>query len=132
MPVVDLSRAAVYARRRPFRTPHEERFMTTFDDREKAFENKFAHDEELKFRALARRNKHLGLWAAAKLGKTGEEADAYAKALILAELEDGGDEDVFRKLKADLGATGNVTDEDIRTAMIDFLEQAVVQVQLGN
>lgn len=77
--------------------------MTTFDDREKAFENKFIHDEELKFRANARRNKLLGLWAAGLLGKTGAAADAYAAGLVAADLEEDGDADVLRKLDADLG-----------------------------
>jgi hypothetical protein len=76
--------------------------MTTFNDREKAFENKFAHDEEMRFRAYARRNKLLGLWAAELLGKTGADADAYAMEVVRADFEEIGQEDVFRKLARDL------------------------------
>ena len=76
--------------------------MSNLNDRERAFENKFAHDEELKFRAYARRNKLVGLWAAEKLGKTGDDADAYAKEVVLADFEEAGDDDVFRKLLRDL------------------------------
>ena len=77
--------------------------MSTFDDRESAFENKFAHDEEMKFKAEARCNKLLGLWAAEMLGKTGDDAQAYAKEVIRADFEEAGHEDVVRKLVADLG-----------------------------
>lgn len=77
--------------------------MTTFDDRERAFENKYAHDAEMQFRAEARCNKLIGLWAADLLGKTGEEAEAYAKEVIAADFEEAGHEDVLRKLAADLG-----------------------------
>ncbi|MEA3069301.1 MAG: hypothetical protein QOD29_747, partial [Alphaproteobacteria bacterium] len=80
--------------------------MTTFDKREEGFEKQFAHDEELKFKALARRNKLLGLWTAEKLGKTGADADAYAKEVVMAEFEAGGDEDVLRKVHKDLEAKG--------------------------
>ena len=78
--------------------------MSTFDQRKDAFENKFAHDEELRFKASARRNKLLGLWAAEKLGKSGAEADAYAKSVVVADFEEAGDEDVVRKVKADFAA----------------------------
>lgn len=77
--------------------------MSTFDDRENAFENKFAHDAEMQFKAEARRNKLLGLWAAGLQGKTGEEADTYAAEVVKADFEEAGDEDVYRKLAADLG-----------------------------
>ena len=77
--------------------------MTTFDDRENAFENKYAYDEEMKFRAQARCNKLLGLWAAELLGKTGDDADAYAKEVVLSDFEEAGHEDVVRKVAADLG-----------------------------
>ena len=77
--------------------------MSTFDDRESAFENKFAHDEEMKFKAEARCNKLLGLWAAELLGKSGDEAAAYAKDVIKADFEEAGHEDVVRKVAADLG-----------------------------
>ena len=106
--------------------------MTTFNDREKAFENKFAHDEELRFKATARRNKLLGLWAAEKLGKAGADADAYAKAVVLADFEEAGDEDVLRKVKADF-VTGNVVvaDEEIRKVMTELLLKAAEDIQAG-
>ena len=86
---------------------------TTFDDRENAFENKFAHDQELKFKALARRNKLVGLWAAGLLGKG--DADAYAKEVVAADFEEAGEEDVFRKLRKDFDAASvSISDEDIR------------------
>ncbi len=102
--------------------------MTTFDKREEGFESKFAHDEELKFKAFARRNKMLGLWAAALLGKSGAEADAYAKDVVLADLQEQGDEDVVRKLMADLAGKG-VTEQQIRAQMNELLVQAVAQVK---
>ncbi len=73
--------------------------MTTFDKREEGFEKQFAHDEELRFKANARRNKLLGLWAAEKLGMAGAEADAYAKEVVMADFEEAGDDDVFRKVR---------------------------------
>ena len=73
--------------------------MSTIDKRREGFESKFAHDEELRFKALARRNKLLGLWAAEKLGKTGDDADAYASEVVIADIEEAGDEDVFRKIR---------------------------------
>lgn len=92
--------------------------MTTFDDREKAFENKFARDEELQFRITARRNKLLGHWAAAKMNLTPEETDAYAKAVVQADFEEAGDEDVIRKLLGDLTSAGVEIDEaGIRAAL---------------
>lgn len=104
--------------------------MTTFDDREAAFERKFVLDEDQKFRAMARRNRMLGLWAADKLGKTGEEADAYAKAVIQADFVEAGEDDVFNKLRGDLDPS--VTDEDIRRAMQDFLDKAAAEVKAGS
>ena len=80
--------------------------MTTFDKREEGFEKQFAHDEELKFKATARRNKMLGLWAAEKLGLSGAEADDYARAVVLAEFEQGGDSAVVAKIRGDLEAKG--------------------------
>ena len=77
--------------------------MTTFDDRENAFENKFAHDQEMQFRADARRNKLMGLWVADILGKSGDEAEAYAKEVVKADFEEAGHEDVMRKVLGDLG-----------------------------
>jgi hypothetical protein len=100
--------------------------MTTFDDRENAYENMFAHDEEMQFKAQARANKLLGLWAAELLGKTGEEAEAYAKEVIHADFEEAGHEDVFRKVSGDLGAKADET--TIRTKMLEFLAQAKEQL----
>jgi hypothetical protein len=94
--------------------------MTTFDDREKAFENQFAHNEEMAFRVTARRNKLVGLWAASKMGLTAEETDAYAKGIVQADFEEVGDEDVIRKLLGDLTAAGvETTDDEIRQALSD-------------
>lgn len=104
--------------------------MTTFNDREKAFEKKFAHDQELKFKAEARRNKMLGEWAAAKLGLTGAEVEDYVKAVRKADLAEAGDEDVFRKLRNDFDAKGvSVSDEDLRDKMSEFLAEAVTQLE---
>ena len=80
--------------------------MTTFDKREEGFEKKFAHDEELRFKANARRNKLLGLWAAEKLGISGDAANAYAKEVVMADFEESGDDDVFRKVRKDLDGKG--------------------------
>ena len=92
--------------------------MTTFDDRERAFESKYAHDEELRFRVIARRNRLLGGWAARLMGLSDAEADAYAKDVIRADFEEAGDEDVIRKLLGDLTAAGVETDESkIREAL---------------
>lgn len=92
--------------------------MTNFDDREKAFEAKYALDEEMAFRILARRNRLLGQWAAAKMGLTPEETDAYAKAVVQADFEEAGDDDVIRKLLSDLLAAGCEVDEaDVRAAV---------------
>ena len=85
--------------------------MTTFDDRERAFETKFAHDEELRFRVIARRNRLLGQWAARLMGLSDAEADAYAKDVIRADFEEAGDEDVIRKVVGDLTGAGVDTDE---------------------
>jgi hypothetical protein len=100
---------------------------TSFDKREEGFEKKFAHDEELRFKALARRNKLLGLWAAGLLGKSGPDAEAYAKEVVIADLEENGDEDVMRKLAKDLA--GKASEQQIRAQMVQLLEQAVAQVQ---
>ena len=104
--------------------------MTTFDKREEGFEKKFAHDEELKFKAYARRNKLLGLWAAAELGKTGADAEAYAKEVVLADFEEAGDGDVIRKVVGDLKSKG-VTEEDVAQKLNEFLALAVAQIQAG-
>jgi hypothetical protein len=104
--------------------------MTTFDDREKAFEKKFAHDQDLRFKAEARRNRMLAEWAAGKLGLTGEAVDDYIKAVRKADLAEKGDDDVLRKVKGDLDAKGvAVSEAEIRKAMGDFLAQAVAQVE---
>ncbi len=100
--------------------------MTTFDDRENAFENKFVHDAELQFKAEARRNKLLGLWAAELLGKSGADAEAYAKEVVTADFEEAGDEDVYRKVAGDLG--GRADETTIRTKMVELLAVAKDQV----
>jgi hypothetical protein len=106
--------------------------MTTFDDRKDSFERKFAHDEELRFKATARRNKLVGLWAAEKLGKSGADADAYAKSVVLADFEEAGDDDVVRKIRKDFEAAGVATSEgEIKTRMLDLLERAVEEVKAG-
>src|SRR5438477_326100 len=89
--------------------------MTTFDKREEGFEKKFAHDAELQFKANARRNKLLGLWAAQKLGISGAEADAYAKAVVVANLDEAGDSGVLKKIRNDFDAKGvALTDQELR------------------
>ena len=100
--------------------------MTTFDDRENAFESKFAHDETIKFKAEARRNKLLGLWAAGLLGKSDDEAAAYAKEVIASDFAEAGDEDVFRKVKGDLA--GKADDATIRAKMAELRAEAQRQV----
>ena len=108
------------------------RDMTTFDDRKDAFERKFAHDEELRFKAMARRNKLLGLWAAEKLGKSGADADAYAKTVVMADFEEAGDDDVARKVQKDLAEVGiSGAETMIRTAMTDLLDRAIEEVKTG-
>jgi hypothetical protein len=108
--------------------------MTTFDKREEGFEKKFAHDEELLFKANARRNKLLGLWAAEKLGLTGSEAEAYAKSVVVADFDEAGDGDVFRKVRADLDAKGksDVTDQAVRQAMNELMARAVEEIKAGS
>lgn len=106
--------------------------MSTFDKREEGFEKKFAHDEELRFKAMARRNKLLGLWAAEKLGKTGADADVYAKSVVMADFEEAGDDDVFRKVRDDFNAAGVVQSEhQIRRTMDELLAQAVEAIKAG-
>jgi hypothetical protein len=106
--------------------------MTTFDDRKDAFEKRFAHDEELRFKATARRNKLLGLWAAEKLGKSGAEADAYAKSVVMSDFEEAGDDDVLRKVRGDLDAGGaNAGESDIRRVMTELMARAIEEVQAG-
>lgn len=107
--------------------------MTTFDKREEGFEKKFAHDEDLRFKANARRNKLLGVWAAEKLGLTGADAETYAKAVVVADFDEAGDEDVFRKVRADLDAKGksDVTDQALRQTMNELLARAVEEIKAG-
>ncbi|MDO8883225.1 MAG: DUF1476 domain-containing protein [Pseudotabrizicola sp.] len=100
--------------------------MTTFDDRENAFENKFAHDAEMQFRAEARRNKLVGLWAADLLGKTGDDAAAYAITVVQADFEEAGIEDVVRKVAADLGDRASA--DDIRAKMAEMMPIAKAQL----
>lgn len=100
--------------------------MTTFDEREQAFEAKFAHDEEMQFKARARRNKLVGLWAADLLGKTGSSANDYAQSIVAADLEEAGHEDVVRKLTGDLGS--QASEEQIRLKLRELLVQAQEEV----
>ena len=104
--------------------------MTTFDKREEGFEKKFAHDEELQFKANARRNRLLGLWAAEKLGLSGAEAEAYAKDVVMADFEEAGDGDVFRKIRKDFDAKNVVqSDHQIRRTMDELMAQAIAQIK---
>ena len=103
--------------------------MSGLDDRENAFENKYAHDQEMEFKANARRNKLLGLWAAGELGLDGEAADEYAKTVIVADFEEAGDDDVFRKVRADLDEKGvELSDHLLRKQMDDLLIEARNQI----
>ncbi|SHF28163.1 hypothetical protein SAMN02745157_2092 [Kaistia soli DSM 19436] len=104
--------------------------MTTFDQRKDAFENRFAHDEALRFKATSRRNKQLGLWAAALMGKAGAEAETYASEVVAADFEEAGDEDVFRKVRQDLDAAGIAqSDHQIRRTMDELLAKAIEDVR---
>jgi hypothetical protein len=106
--------------------------MTTFDKREDAFERQFAHDEELKFKATARRNKLLGLWAAEKLGLTGAEADSYALSMVMADFEEAGDHDVTRKIRKDFDAKAvQQSDHQIARHMNEFMAKAVSDIKAG-
>ena len=106
--------------------------MTTFDKREEGFEKQFAHDEELKFKATARRNKLLGLWAADKLGLSGADAEEYAKSVVLADFEEPGDHDVLRKIRRDFDAKGVAqSDHQISRTMSEFLAKAVADIKEG-
>lgn len=106
--------------------------MTTFDEREKGFEKKFAHDQDLKFKSEARRNKLLAEWAAAKLGIAGEAVDDYVKAVRRADFEEAGDDDVFRKIRKDFDDKGvAISDAELRAAMDDFLAKAVEAIESG-
>ncbi|MFW5660253.1 MAG: DUF1476 domain-containing protein [Oceanicaulis sp.] len=103
--------------------------MAGFDDRKKSFESKYAHDQELEFKANARRNKLLGLWAAELMGLSETESLDYAKSVVKADFEEAGDEDVFRKIRGDFDARGiEQTDHQIRTKMSQLLDEARKQV----
>ena len=106
--------------------------MTTFDKREDGFEKQFAHDEELKFKANARRNRLLGLWAAEKLGLAGADAATYAKAVVMADFEEPGDNDVFKKIRTDFDAKGvTQSDQQIRHTMDELMAKAVAEIKAG-
>lgn len=104
--------------------------MTSFDKREEGFEKKFALDEEQRFKAEARRNKLLGLWAAEKLGKAGDDAAAYAKEVVASDFEEAGDADVLRKVAADLAAKG-ISEQDVRVKMDELMATAILQIKAG-
>jgi len=106
--------------------------MSSFDKREEGFEKKYALDEEQKFKAEARRNKLLGMWAAEKLGITGDAATAYAKEVVAADFEEAGDSDVLRKVSGDFKAKGvALTDQELRAKMDELMATAVMQVKAG-
>jgi hypothetical protein len=106
--------------------------MSTFDKREEGFERKFAHDEEVRFKARARRNKLLGLWAAQKLGLTGDAAEAYAKEIVIVDFEEPGDDDMFRRIRKDFDAKGvDQSDHQIRRTIEELMAKAVEDVKAG-
>ena len=106
--------------------------MTEFTSRRTAFENKFAHDEALRFRVASRRNKLLGLWAAGQLGKSGADAADYANSVVIADLEEAGDEDVIRKVVCDLNGSGVHTDEGrVRSFLEDYQNRAAQEIKAG-
>jgi len=105
--------------------------MTTFDKRKDGFENKFVHDEELKFKAEARRNRLLGLWAAEILGKSGDAATAYAKEVVEADFAKAGDTDALHKVAKDLAGNG-ISEQQVREKMTELLDLAAAQLQAGN
>ncbi|MEM9584015.1 MAG: DUF1476 domain-containing protein [Pseudomonadota bacterium] len=100
--------------------------MASFDDRAEAFENKYAHDAEMQFKAEARRNRLLGLWAAEMMGKSGDDAEAYAQGVVKSDFEEAGDDDVFRKIAGDLA--GKADDDAIRDKMAALLAEAKSQI----
>lgn len=103
--------------------------MSSFDDRAKGFESKFAHDSEMQFKAEARRNKLLGLWTAEKMGVSGDAAEAYAKEVVAADFEEAGDEDVYRKVSGDLSSKGiEVAESEIREQMTTLMAEAKAQL----
>jgi hypothetical protein len=105
---------------------------TTFDKREEGFEKQFAHDEELRFKANARRNRMLGAWAANQLGLSGADAETYAKEVVMSDFEEAGDHDVFRKIRKDFDAKGiKQSDQQIQTMMTTLMAEAVAQIKAG-
>jgi hypothetical protein len=124
-----LGRASLYFNA-PGKHKRETAMATTFDKREEGFERKFALDEELRFRATARRNKLLGLWAAEKMGLSGADADAYAKTVVVADFEEAGDDDVFRKVRKDLDDKKvTQSDHQIRRTMDELMATALQQIE---
>ncbi|NJL50620.1 MAG: DUF1476 domain-containing protein [Blastochloris sp.] len=106
--------------------------MTTFDKRGDAFEKQFVQNEELRFKASARRNRLLGLWAAGKLGKSGEDADVYARDVVMSDFEEVGDDDVFRKIRKDFDDAGvQQSDHQIRRTMEELMAQAFQDIKAG-
>jgi hypothetical protein len=106
--------------------------MSTFDQREESFEKRYVHEEELQFRAEARRNKLLGLWAAEKLGKSGDAAKAYADALVAAEISADADERVVQQVMKDFSAAGvDQSEHQVRRTMDEFLEKAKAEIKAG-
>jgi hypothetical protein len=106
--------------------------MSTFDKREEGFERKFAHDEEVRFKGRARRNKLLGLWAAQKLGLTADAAEAYAKEIVIVDFEEPGDDDMFARIRKDFDAKGvDQSDHQIRRTMEELMAKAVEDVKAG-
>jgi hypothetical protein len=107
--------------------------MSGIDDRKDAAEKKYAHDEELSFKANARRAKLLGLWVAGQIGKTGADAEAYAKSVVIADFEEAGDDDIFRKVRSDLNTAGktDVSDHVIKRTMDELLATAIEQIKAG-
>jgi hypothetical protein len=104
--------------------------MTTFDSRKDGFEKKFAHDEELQFKATARRNKLLGAWAAEKMGMTGDAATQYAKDVVAADFEEAGDDDVVRKVMADFKAKNiDQSEHQVRRTMDELMAEAIAQIK---
>jgi len=128
--MVDMQGALELSPDEPFQIAAREKSMSEFDKREEGFEKQFAHDEELRFKATARRNKMLGKWAAERQGLSSDEAEAYAKAVVVADFEEAGEDDVFRKIRTDFDAKGvNVSDEEIRRQMQSLLAQAVAEIK---
>ena len=103
--------------------------MSSLSEREKAFENKFAHDDEIRFKVIARRNKLLGLWAAEQMGMTADKAEEYAREVVKADFEEPGDEDVFQKVYGDLKAKGlEISEHRVRRQMEELIEEAKPQI----